>query len=118
MSQYVHPVAQIGAAFTEFLGIVIIVVITTVVLLLAIARLVRQGPSQDLYHDTRQRLARGILLGLEFLVAADIIHTVAVDLSFKSVGVLAMILLIRSFLSVTLELELTGRWPWQQERKV
>jgi uncharacterized membrane protein len=54
-------------------------------------------------------------VGLEFLVAADIIHTVAVDLSFQTVGVLSLIVLIRTFLSFTLEVELTGRWPWQNE---
>jgi uncharacterized membrane protein len=60
-------------------------------------------------------LGRGILLGLEFLVAADIIHTVAVELNFNTVGVLALVVLIRTLLSFTLEVELTGRWPWQQE---
>jgi uncharacterized membrane protein len=65
----------------------------------------------------RQRLGRGILLGLEFLVAADIIHTVAVELSFETVGVLALIVLIRTFLSFTLDVELTGRWPWQEKEE-
>ena len=68
-----------------------------------------------IFHQFRQRLGRGILLGLEFLVAADIIHTVAVELTLKTVGVLAIIVLIRTFLSFTLEVELTGRWPWQKE---
>ena len=67
----------------------------------------------SLYDWYRQTLARAILLGLEFLVAADIINTVAVDPSFRSVGVLGMIVLVRTFLSFTLELEITGRWPWQ-----
>jgi uncharacterized membrane protein len=62
----------------------------------------------------RGRLGRGILLGLDFLVAADIIHTVAVDLNFQTVGVLPVIVLIRTFLSFTLDVELTGRWPWQR----
>ena len=61
-------------------------------------------------------LGQGILLGLEFLIAADIIHTVAVELTFESIGVLALVVLIRTFLSFTLDLELTGRWPWQQRR--
>ena len=63
-------------------------------------------------------MGRGILLGLEFLVAADIIHTVAVELTFTTVGVLAVIVLIRTFLSFTLDLELTGRWPWQEDRSI
>lgn len=60
-------------------------------------------------------LGRGILFGLEFLVAADIIHTVAVELTFTTVGGLAIIVLIRTFLSFTLEVELTGHWPWQNK---
>lgn len=62
------------------------------------------------------RLGRGILLGLELLVAGDIIHTVAVELTFETVGVLAIIVLIRTFLSFALEVELNGRWPWRGGR--
>lgn len=68
-----------------------------------------------LYRSYRQSLGRSILLGLELLVAADIIRTVAVTPTFESVGVLAIIVLIRTFLSFSLELEITGRWPWQKE---
>ncbi len=58
---------------------------------------------------------RGILLGLELLVAGDIIRTVAIAPTFSSVGVLAVIVVIRTFLSFSLEVELTGHWPWQQK---
>ncbi|MGS2806339.1 DUF1622 domain-containing protein [Nocardia sp. MW-W600-9] len=67
------------------------------------------------YRVYRRGLGRAILLGLEFLVAADIIRTVAIAPTFTSVGVLALIVLVRTFLSYSLELELTGRWPWQQK---
>lgn len=67
----------------------------------------------DAYRVYRQSVGRAILLGLEFLVAGDIIHTVAVDLTFRSVGLLAAIVAIRTFLSLDLELEIEGRWPWQ-----
>ncbi|MFE3543682.1 DUF1622 domain-containing protein [Nocardia sp. NPDC059177] len=65
------------------------------------------------YRSYRQGLGRAILLGLEFLVAGDIIRTVAIAPSFTSVGVLALIVLVRTFLSYSMQLELTGRWPWQ-----
>ena len=68
----------------------------------------------DRYRRYRQAVGRVILLGLEFLVAADIIRTVAVSPTFRSAGVLALIVVIRTFLSFTLELELEGRWPWQR----
>jgi uncharacterized membrane protein len=70
-------------------------------------------PDPDRYRAFRQRLGRGILLGLELLVAADIIRTVAVAPTLESVSVLALIVLVRTFLSFSLEVELTGRWPWQ-----
>jgi uncharacterized membrane protein len=67
----------------------------------------------EVYERVRRQVGRSILLGLEVLVAGDIIRTVATDPSFTSVGVLALIVGIRTFLSFTLELEVTGRWPWQ-----
>ena len=66
------------------------------------------------YRCYREHLGHAILLGLEFLIAADIIRTVAVEPSFENLGVLAIIVAIRTFLSFTLGLEVTGRWPWQQ----
>src|SRR6266496_5508478 len=66
------------------------------------------------YRLFRRQLGRSILLGLELLVAADIIRTVAVTPTIRSVAVLAGIVLIRTFLSFSLELEITGRWPWQK----
>jgi uncharacterized membrane protein len=71
---------------------------------------------EEAYRTYRQNLGRAILLGLEFLVAGDIIRTVVVSPTLDNVVVLAMIVLIRTFLSVALELELQGRWPWQEAR--
>jgi uncharacterized membrane protein len=65
------------------------------------------------YRQLRQSIGRAVLLGLELLVAGDIIRTVAVAPTLTGVGVLAMIVAIRTFLSFSLEVELTGRWPWQ-----
>ena len=67
----------------------------------------------EAYRVYREHLGRAILLGLEFMVAADIIGTVAVEPTFTSLGVLALIVLIRTFLSFSLEVEINGRWPWQ-----
>jgi uncharacterized membrane protein len=68
------------------------------------------GRSYLLY---RQDLGRAILLGLEFLVAGDIIRTVVVAPTLENVVILGLIVLIRTFLSMALQLELEGRWPWQ-----
>ena len=69
------------------------------------------------YRELRQELGSAIVLGLEFLVAGDIIRTVAVNPSLQSVAVLGLIVLIRTFLSMTLQLEIDGCWPWQRERR-
>jgi uncharacterized membrane protein len=74
----------------------------------------RSQPFAKAYRIYRLSLGRAIILGLEFLVAADIIRTVAVSPSFENVGVLALIVLVRTFLSFALEVELEGRWPWQR----
>ena len=84
-------------------------------LLVATARFAMSGRrAADPYRRFRKDLGRGILLGLEFLVAADIIRTVAVTPTLQGVLVLGIIVLIRTFLSMALEVELEGRWPWQQ----
>jgi uncharacterized membrane protein len=90
------------------------IVVVGVVVATALAVVMRLRRRQGAYESYRRLLGRSILLGLEFLVAADIIRTVAVAPTFRSVGVLAVIVLIRTFLSFALELEITGRWPWQK----
>ncbi len=79
------------------------------------ARLTRDEARQQ-YREYRQAIGRAILLGLEILVGADIIRTVAVDPTFANAGVLAIIVAIRTFLSFSLEVELEGHWPWQQRQ--
>lgn len=115
MTELITPAAELCAGVVEALGIAIITGVALYVLIFAAFRF-PQGNPGEVYRTARQRLGRGILLGLEFLVAADIIHTVAVELTFKTVSVLAIIVAIRTFLSFTLEVELTGRWPWQSPR--
>jgi uncharacterized membrane protein len=68
-----------------------------------------------IYRHFRQQLGRTILLGLELLVVGDIVRTVAAQPTLISVGILAIIVLIRTFLSFSLEVELTGSWPWQKK---
>jgi uncharacterized membrane protein len=109
---YKEVVEHLGRG-VELVGVAIIVI----GLLYSTWRFVdtlRDAPFETQYTEFRRSLARSILLGLEFLVAGDIISTVAVDPSFYSVGVLAIIVAIRTFLSLELELEIEGRWPWQQ----
>ena len=117
MSELVKPLAEWCAAIIEASGILIISILALYSLIVAIVQRFKKISARKVYHETRQRLGRGILLGLEFLVAADIIHTVAVELTFTTVGVLAIIVIIRTFLSFTLDVELDGKWPWQQHKQ-
>jgi uncharacterized membrane protein len=94
-------------------GVAIVVVGVLVATIRALRMLLQRQAGA--YESYRRLLGRSILLGLEFLVAADIIRTVAVTPTFRTVGVLAVIVLIRTFLSFSLELEITGRWPWQKK---
>lgn len=73
--------------------------------------------TQITYDAFRRQLGRSILLGLEFLVAGDIIATVAVEPTMESVTVLGLIVLIRTFLSFSLEIELEGKLPWKSKEK-
>jgi uncharacterized membrane protein len=87
-------------------------------MLAATYRLMRPATGrQDAYVRYRREVGQAILLGLEFLVAADIIETVAVAPTVENVVVLAGIVSIRTFLSLALQVELEGRWPWQPRRE-
>jgi uncharacterized membrane protein len=115
MSDMIKQTAELATSFVEGIGVLIITGIALYVLVYSLVRIFQREDIDTTFRKIRRRLGRGILLGLEFLVAADIIHTVAVDLTLKSVGVLVIVVLIRTFLSFTLEVELTGRWPWKSE---
>lgn len=109
-----HVVEIIGFA-VDGAGVVIIVIGVVV----ATAHFLRRmrTDADSAYTLYRTELAQGILLGLEFLIAGDIIRTVATTPTFESVGVLALIVLIRSFLSVTLTMEVQGRLPWKGDTR-
>jgi uncharacterized membrane protein len=78
-------------------------------------RLMRRDPRDaEIYQQYRQQLGSGLLLGLEILVAADIVRTVALDPSLDSAIVLGLLVLIRTFLSWSLVVEMEHRWPWER----
>lgn len=114
-----RSIIEAVGGFMDFAGVAVMVVGALVSLPMALRGVQPRGLPVDSeplskYRSYRQLLGRSILLGLELLVAADIIRTVAITPTFESVAVLAIIVLIRTFLSFSLELEITGRWPWQK----
>ena len=76
----------------------------------------RGGPHKGAYRQLRQRLGQVILLGLEVLIVGDIVRTIIVDPTLRSVAVLGMIVVIRIVLSFSLEVEIDGVWPWKRRR--
>jgi uncharacterized membrane protein len=93
------------------IGIIVVDAITTTIIFLV--RIIREGALDDCYRKFRSDFGKAILLGLEFLIASDIVGTVAVGPTYTDLGILALLVVIRTFLSFSLELEITGRWPWQ-----
>jgi uncharacterized membrane protein len=108
-----HIAVTAGRA-VEAVGIAVLMAGAVLASLAFAVRLARSQPFHDAYHRLRADLGRAILLGLEFLVIADIIGTVAVEPTLQNLGVLAVIVAIRTLLSFALELEVSGHWPWQK----
>lgn len=98
----------------EVAGIVVIVTGAIAATAAYIRQRLSEGAADGAYQRFRSGLGRAILLGLEFLVAADIINTVAIEPTPESVAVLAGIVLIRTFLSFSLEVEIEGGLPWRR----
>ena len=95
----------------EVFGVFIIVAGIVVSTLLCVHWSQRAQP----YDEYKIRIGRSLLLGLEVLVAADIVKTIAIELTFTSLGLLAGLVVVRTFLSWTLVLEIEGRWPWRRQ---
>jgi uncharacterized membrane protein len=95
-------------------GLGVLVLIVGALYSMATFLLRRQVGADDPYNSCRKNMGKAILLGLELLVAADIICTVAVSPTIENVLTLGLVVLIRTFLSISLQVELEGRWPWQR----
>src|SRR5215468_10451769 len=120
-----HPDRQVSGSEMVFNDVIektgmaidaagVVVIVTGAAIAFVIGAVRRSRRESDVYRRFRQQLGQTILLGLELLVAGDIVRTVAASPSLTSVAILAAIVLIRTFLSFSLEVETTGRWPWQR----
>jgi uncharacterized membrane protein len=101
------------AEVIEIAGVVVIAVGTAIAVVRFAWDVLRQVPISAAYKGLRTFLGRSLLLGLEFLVAGDIIKTVAIEPTRDSVIVLAIIVLVRTVLSLSIDVEIDGRWPWR-----
>jgi uncharacterized membrane protein len=112
-----HGLIEQLARLLEYLGVAIILGGVVLASVWFVRSGLGSGDWQRSYERYRANLGRGILLGLELLVGADIIGTITAPLTFDSVGLLAVIVLIRTFLSFSLETEIEGCWPWQRAQR-
>jgi uncharacterized membrane protein len=110
-----HTIELIGTAF-EIAGVAVLVIGSALAFGRYFVTLFRLRDGPLAYRRLRLHLGRSIVLGLELLVAADIINSVAINPTFVSVGVLGLIVLVRTFLSWALVVEINGEWPWQRLR--
>lgn len=103
-----------AAVVVEIMAVAIIAIGILVALGRFLQHSVVQRAPGDHYHTLKVTLAKTLLLGLEILVAADIIVTVALEATLESVLILGLLVVIRTFLSWSLVVEIEGRWPWQR----
>jgi uncharacterized membrane protein len=105
---------ELIAVGIESIAIGIIVLGAIITTIIFIWQVIQSGSLEACYQRFRSDFGKAVLLGLEFLIASDIVGTVAVGPTFQDLGILALLVVIRTFLSFSLELEITGHWPWQK----
>lgn len=113
----IYEIIELFGKFLDLIGVVVIAFGVIYVSILFVKDWINnmEMSHQRIYKVYRQNLGKVILLGLEFLVAGDIVRTVAGEPTFTSVGVLGIIVIIRTFLSITFDMEVEGHWPWQKK---
>ena len=100
----------------EFVGVSVLAIGSLATVVWAASALKRGDPTQA-YRRARQGLGRSILLGLEILIIADIVLTITIDSTFESAATLGLIVLVRTFLSFSIEVELDGALPWRTGKR-
>jgi uncharacterized membrane protein len=108
-----HGYIGVVGEIIDIAGVVVIATGALIGVVTFLRDLARQVQIIDAYGRLRTFLGRSLLLGLEFLVAGDVIKTVAIEPTRESVIVLAVIVLVRTVLSLSIDVEVDGRWPWQ-----
>ena len=100
----------------EIAGVVMLAV-GSIVALVRAATVLARGEHHAAYQTARRGIGRSVLLGLEVLIIADIVQTITIDPTFESAITLGLIVLVRTFLSFSLEIELEGTLPWRRQQQ-
>jgi uncharacterized membrane protein len=115
----IRTVIEWSALAIEILGALVIVAgVARVAITRGAVRFIFQLDKPGAYESYKHQMGRSLLLGLEFLVAGDVVRTVALDPTLINVGVLGLLVLIRTFLGWSLAVEIEGRWPWQARKEM
>ena len=110
----IRTVIEWAALGIEMLGALIIIVgVLRVAITRGTVRFLWKVDAAEAYENYKHQIGRALLLGLEFLVAGDVVRTVALEPTLLNVAVLGLLVLVRTFLAWTLAVEIEGRWPWQ-----
>jgi len=110
----VREIIEWAALGIEILGATVIVAgVVRVAITRGTVRYLFKLDEPGAYESYKHQMGRSLLLGLEFLVAGDVVRTVALEPSLNNVSVLGLLVLVRTFLSWSLAVEIEGRWPWQ-----
>jgi uncharacterized membrane protein len=111
---FIRDAIEWAALAIEVFGAIVIVVgVVKVALNRVTLRDLLQLGKPDSYESYKHQLGKSLLMGLEFLVAADVVRTVALDPTLINVAILGLLVIVRTFLSWSLTVEIDGRWPWQ-----
>jgi uncharacterized membrane protein len=114
----IRAVIEWSALAIEVLGALIIVAgVARVTIMRGAVRFLFQLDQPGAYESYKHQMGRSLLLGLEFLVAGDVVRTVALEPTLTNVAVLGLLVLIRTFLGWSLNVEIEGRWPWQARKE-
>jgi uncharacterized membrane protein len=108
-NELLRQAMEMAATGVEALAVLVIVLAIVV----GTIRYLGEGARDDRYKAYKERLTKALLLGLEFLVAADIVRTVAIETTLNNVLILGLLVIVRTVLSWSLVVEMDGRWPWQ-----
>ena len=112
---FLFDLIEFAAIFLEVLAVFYILSAVIVGTIRFLYRGLVKREEGDLVTRYRENVAHGLLIGLEILIAADIVRTVALDITISNLLSLGLLVLIRTFLSWSLVVEIEGRWPWQNE---
>jgi uncharacterized membrane protein len=112
--EYIRAAIEWAALGIEILGAIVIVAgVLRIMVTRGAVRFLFKLEERGAYHEYKRQMGRSLMLGLDFLVAGDVVKTVALEPTLVNLAVLGLLVVVRTFLSWSLVVEIEGRWPWQ-----